>query len=140
MLSHSDQSTLPPVFVADAEFEALCEFANGAFSPGAALLQQELERATIVSRDEGPNDFVRLNATVEFTDLVSARTRTITLVAPGEADMDVNRLSVLAPAGAALLGLRPGDTFRWTTFDGRPRSLAVNRIVRFAASVLGGIS
>ena len=125
MLAHTAQAIEPPIFVADADYEALSKIANDSPSPGAALLRQELERATVVTDGDG---FVRLNATVEFTDLTSGRRRIVTLVGPGEADMDANRLSVTAPAGAALLGLRPGDVFSWT-FDGRRRVLTVNRIV-----------
>jgi regulator of nucleoside diphosphate kinase len=125
MLAHPAQAIEPPIFVAEADYEALSKMANHSTSPGAALLRQELERATVVTDGDG---FVRLNATVEFTDLTSGRRRIVTLVGPGEANMDANRLSVTAPAGAALLGLRPGDVFTWT-FDGRRRVLSVNRIV-----------
>jgi regulator of nucleoside diphosphate kinase len=52
----------------------------------------------------------------------------VTLVEPQEADMDESRLSVLDPAGAALLGLRPGDAFSWTV-EGRSQLLTVERVL-----------
>jgi regulator of nucleoside diphosphate kinase len=126
MLAHRDHSTEPAIFVADADYEVLAKISNESTSPGTALLRHELERATVVP--DGDN-FVRLNSSVEFTDLSSGRRRIVTLVGPDQADMDANRLSVTAPAGAALLGLRAGDVFRWA-FQGRRRVLSVNRIVR----------
>jgi regulator of nucleoside diphosphate kinase len=134
MLARADLPAKPPIFVLDTDYEQLSKLAIESGSPGSVLLIQELERATVVKEGEGPPAFVRLNSTVEFTDLVSGRTRTVTLVSPGEADMDENRLSVLAPAGAALLGLGPGATFSWTV-GGRPRVLVVNRGFDGAAKV-----
>lgn len=125
MLAPRDHFTEPPIFIADADYEALARISNESTSPGTALLRNELERATVVADGD---DFVRLNSTVEFTDLLSGRRRIVTLVGPDQADMDANRLSVTAPAGAALLGLRAGDVFRWT-FQGRRRVLSVDRIV-----------
>ena len=36
-----------------------------------------------------------------------------TLVFPEEANIDQNRISVLAPLGTALLGYKVGDTLEW---------------------------
>jgi regulator of nucleoside diphosphate kinase len=127
MFVDTDAPTKPPIFVAEEDYEQLSSFAAKSSEPGAALLREELARATLVS-DAASAMFVRLNARVEFADLKSGRVRTVTLVDPAHADMDQARLSVLTPVGAALLGLRPGDTFRWAV-GGRPRALTVNRVV-----------
>jgi transcription elongation GreA/GreB family factor len=74
-------------------------------------------------RTTAPKFFVRLNSIVEYTDLLSGRTRKLSLVLPHEADIDQNRISVTTPVGAALLGLTPGQSFSWTTDDGRPHAL-----------------
>jgi regulator of nucleoside diphosphate kinase len=123
----------PPIYVAEADFDDLSQLTADPASPGAALLAEELARATVVRTGEGPPAFVRLGSKVEFKDLMSDRVHTVTLVAPAQADMKASRLSVLAPAGAALIGLTPGDVFSWTV-DGRPRLLVVNRVVEVAAS------
>ncbi len=128
MLARAYLSARPPIYVAEADFDDLSRLTAGAASPGAALLAEELARATVVRGGEGPPAFVRLGSKVEFKDLMSDRVHTVTLVAPADADMKQNRLSVLAPAGAALIGLTPGDVFSWTV-DGRPRLLVVNRVV-----------
>lgn len=129
MLTLDHSTTKPPVFVTESDYEQLWRLAGDSSSPGAALLRQELERATIVKDGATPPDFVRVNSTVEFSDLLTGRIRRITLVEPKEADMDADRLSVLTPAGAALVGLRAGDAFAWTTEDGRSRALVVNRVI-----------
>jgi regulator of nucleoside diphosphate kinase len=134
MASRSDLPAKPPIFVAEADYEELSQLAAASGSPGAELLSEELQRATLVKAGE-PQDFVRLGSTVEYADLTSGRVRKVTLVRPGEADMDADRLSVLAPAGAALIGLRVGDAFSWSV-DGRPRVLVVNRVVPAALQAL----
>lgn len=128
MLARADTSARPPIYVAETDFDDLSRLTADAASPGAALLAEELARATVVKAGEGPPAFVRLGSRVEFKDLMSDRIHAVTLVSPAEADMKENRLSVLAPAGAALIGLTPGDVFSWTV-DGRPRLLVVNRVV-----------
>jgi regulator of nucleoside diphosphate kinase len=122
----------PPIRVSEAEYEQLTAWAEGSSAPGAALLRRELDRAVLVKEGAPGAPFVRLNSPVEFEDLLSGRRRKVVLVAPGAADMDQDRLSVLAPAGAALLGLGVGDAFGWVGEDGRPRVLAVTGVGRRA--------
>ena len=118
----------PVVFVAEDEYDELSRWAQSSHHPAAHLLERELSRAVLVKAGEPCTSFVRLNSLVEYKDLVSGRTRTVQLVAPGNANADENRISILSPAGAALLGLKVDDTFGWTTEDGRPRLLIVNRV------------
>ena len=119
----TDRKTL--VYIADSQLEQLQSIADRAAAPSGDLLRHELERAIVLSEDDSPANFVRLNSTVEFTDLLSGRTRRLALVVPHEADLEENRVSVAAPIGAALLGLTPGQPFSWTAGDGRPHALVV---------------
>ena len=52
-------------------------------------------------------------------DLDSGDSMEYRLVLPEEADIDANRISVLAPLGTAMLGFRRGDTFEWTMPGGK---------------------
>lgn len=115
----------PIVYVARADVEQLWALAEHATGPGADLLTRELERAIVIEDGEFPTNFTRLGSTVEYRDLLSGRTRTLQVVAPQGADLEADRLSVISPAGAALIGLRPGDLFALTTDDGRPHVLQV---------------
>lgn len=123
MFAHRHQK--PSVYVTTADLEDLTEIAELGRSAGAALLARELERAIVVEDGETPHAFVRLDSRVEYRDLLTGRTRTVTVVRPAEADIDQDRLSVLTPVGAALFGLAAGDTFAFATDDGRPRVLQV---------------
>ncbi|HEX2561736.1 GreA/GreB family elongation factor [Phenylobacterium sp.] len=69
-----------------------------------------------------------MHSTVSYLDHASGQNRTVTLVLPHEADIDQGRLSVTAPAGAALLGLSAGDVFSWRGDDGRVHELTVLRV------------
>lgn len=115
----------PSIYVTVADLEQLTEIAEAARSPGALLLARELERAVVIEDGKAPHAFVRLDTRVEYRDLLTGRTRTVTVVRPGGQDMDHDRVSVLTPVGAALFGLSAGDTFSFSTDDGRPRVLEV---------------
>jgi regulator of nucleoside diphosphate kinase len=82
--------------------------------PGsAAALAGEVRRAKVVPRSELPRDVVTMNATVRMRELGTGEEETYTLVYPDEADIEANKLSILAPVGTALLGYRAGDVVEW---------------------------
>lgn len=120
--------TRPAVYVAASEFDRLASLAESFPGPGARLLAEELDRAVVVEPRRTRRGFVRLHSTVSYLDHVSGQERTVTLVLPSEADIDQGRLSVTAPAGAALLGLSVGDVFGWRGQDGRLHELTVLRV------------
>lgn len=66
--------------------------------------------AVVVDPTEIPPDVVTMNTTVECTTVDGAGAHQWTLVYPDEADYLRGRLSVLSPAGIALLGARCGQT------------------------------
>jgi regulator of nucleoside diphosphate kinase len=119
------QHRQPTVYVTEADYERLANLAKTSETLGSRLLAVELERAVIVTEGEVGRPFVRLNSEVEFTDMMSGRTRRVEVVPPDEADIDRNRLSVLTPVGAALIGLPAGETIGLKTEDGRAHVLVV---------------
>ena len=128
MSLRSHQCRKPSVYVTESEFERLSNLAESSATRGASMLADELVRAIILKDGEFPRAFVRLNSRVEFTDLMTGRTRRVQVVLPDEADIDHDRLSVLTPVGAALLGLTEGDSIGMTTDDGRSHVLRVARV------------
>jgi regulator of nucleoside diphosphate kinase len=118
----------PPVYIADGQLHQLQQLAELAAPPLGDLLRQEVARAIVLTDDDSPATFVRLNSVVDYMDLLSGRTRTLALVLPQEADLEQNRVSVVTPIGAALLGLVPGLPFVWTAADGRTQALVVLRV------------
>lgn len=78
-----------------------------------AALAGELRRARVVPRAQMPRDVAAMHSTVRLRDLETGEEETYTLVYPHEANIEENRLSVLAPVGTALLGYRAGDVIEW---------------------------
>ena len=78
-----------------------------------APLEAELRRARVVPVDEVPSDVVTMNSVVRVRDLDTDEIEEYELVYPTNADVSLNRISVLAPIGTALLGYRLGDVIEW---------------------------
>ena len=47
---------------------------------------------------------------------------------PERADAAAQRISILTPVGAALIGLSEGQTMQWRTRDGNMKSLTVLKV------------
>ncbi|MEO8602957.1 MAG: nucleoside diphosphate kinase regulator [bacterium] len=88
-------------------------------------LQDELDRAQVVDASELPDDVVAMHSRVHFVDEAGGAEETVTVVYPFEADAALGRVSVLAPVGSALLGLRVGQTIAWQVPNGGTRRLRV---------------
>lgn len=95
-------------------------------------LRSELDRAAIVDASALPPKAVTMGSRVTFKDLRTRETEEYTLVFPEQADVDQNRLSVLAPIGTALLGYREGDEVHWST-PGGTRRILIKRVTQPAA-------
>ncbi len=76
-------------------------------------LQEELDRAIVVSSKDVPGDVVTMNAQVRVRDLDSGVEKVFRLVFPADADYEQGKVSILAPIGTALIGYRAGDTVEW---------------------------
>lgn len=99
--------------------------ARGRSARECEALDAELERAEIVGAAEVPADVVTMNSRVRFGDVGGVAQHEATLVYPGQADAAQGRISILAPVGAALLGLAVGETIDWPMPDGADRRLVV---------------
>lgn len=84
----------------------------GAFA-GRESLEAELLRAEIVDPREVPPSVVTMNSTVRFEVESSSEEFCLTLVYPKDVDSSGEKISILAPVGAALLGLSQGDSIEW---------------------------
>lgn len=106
-----------------ARLEALIRRAVALGHPTDYLgpLAGELRRARVVPWSQLTHDVVTMNSTVRLRDLETGEEETYTLVYPDQADIEANRLSVLAPVGTALLGYRAGDVVEWPVPGGVAR-------------------
>lgn len=110
----------------DAErLDSLLEKPQYAKTPVADMLNAELDRAEMCSPGNMPANVVSMNSRVKFRDLTSQEEFVRTLVYPANLTDSDQQLSVMAPVGAALLGLRVGDTINWDLPNGNKTHLEV---------------
>lgn len=82
-----------------------------ALNAAASMVLRRLRTASsVVAPDDVPRDLITMNSTVALVDPVSGARWEVTLVYPEDHDPAENSWSVLSPVGAALFGLRVGDT------------------------------
>jgi regulator of nucleoside diphosphate kinase len=84
-------------------------------------LQAELEHACVVAAEEVPPDVITMNSEARLRDLDTGEEMILTLVFPGNANIECDRISVVAPIGTAMLGQRVGDEFEWEVPAGSVR-------------------
>ncbi|MCG2581330.1 MAG: nucleoside diphosphate kinase regulator [Marinobacter sp.] len=108
-------SERPAIFISETDFDRLSLMLEKQPSRGPTVkaLEDELDRATLVKSGELPEGIVAMNSVVHFINESSGSEYKLKLVYPDQnADVD-DHVSVLAPAGAALLGLTVGDRIDW---------------------------
>ena len=125
--------TLPDIVVTrkDAErLDSLTALLSGmSASSGVELLQQEILRARIVDAGEIPANTVKMHSVVTFRDEDSGAERAVRLVYPGEQKAYDDAVSVVAPVGAALIGLSEGQSIAYLGADKRPRRITVLKVL-----------
>jgi regulator of nucleoside diphosphate kinase len=109
------------LIITDADLERLVPVLNRFDGPQSDALESELHRARIVAQAEVPGDVVTMNSEVVYEDLATGARRVIRVVYPKDADVATGRVSVLAPMGSALLGLRVGQNISWRVPGGLKR-------------------
>jgi len=98
-LSHEDYQTIQSVLsLASAEV--------------AEFLEEELNRAAVLPREELPEGIIALGDHVHYVDLETKKEFSVVLGLPHETDVASKKISVLSPIGAALIGLKKGDVIQ----------------------------
>ncbi|MFC6446035.1 nucleoside diphosphate kinase regulator [Shinella zoogloeoides] len=117
----------PAITIARSEHARLSNLADmlAERDPHAAeQLAAELDRAKVVDDARMAPGVMRIGSTAEF-QIDEEAPQTAELVFPKDADISRQRISVLTPVGAALLGLSAGQSIEWAARDGRVRRLQV---------------
>lgn len=123
-------SSKPPIVISSLDLErieALLERMPPTQAAQYQALRGELDRADVLEPADIPADVVTMNSVVTFKDDDSGDELTISLVYPAGAGVP-GTVSILAPVGSALLGLKVGQPIEWPTPDGRRRQLRVLEI------------
>lgn len=94
----------------------------------ADALDSELSRAVVVDPAEVPANVVTMNSRVVYENVPTGEAREVTLVYPTRSNAADGRISVLAPLGAALLGLAVGDEIHWPVSAGKELHLKVREV------------
>jgi len=81
-------------------------------------LEEELDRAEVISTGDPPPGLVAMNSWVTVTDLNTGEQHEYQIVFPRDADLAESKISVLAPIGTALLGYSVGNEIEWTVPGG----------------------
>lgn len=106
-------STEVSLLISKDDHQGVSALLNMAPEAMRELLQTELDRATVVEANQVPQDVVTMNSLVTYMDLALKKENKIQLVYPHDANLSQGKVSILAPVGAALLGLRVGQTIDW---------------------------
>lgn len=97
--------------------------------PNKDDLQSELDRAEIVAPESMPPDIVTMNSTVRFRVESSDKEFSLTLVYPRDADGSDGKISILAPVGSALIGLKEGEQISWSKPGGGLLSVRIIKVM-----------
>jgi regulator of nucleoside diphosphate kinase len=121
-------SDLPPIMVGEADRHDLLVLAMGGVghSPDQADdLLYELGRAKLVADMRLPRDVVRMGSRV-VVSVDGGAPQNGVLSYPQEQGRD--RISIFSPVGTALLGLRAGQSMRWTDRIGQQREIKLHSV------------
>ena len=113
---------LNPVVLTEEDYQLLKPYVDKLPDRDEEMsLANELKRAVIVTKDAFPKHGIKLNSRVSILDLDTDKIKEFTIVMPEHADIKQNRISVLTPVGAALIGLRKAEEVKWKVPAGLKR-------------------
>lgn len=109
------------IIITETDLQRLLPVLDQHNTPASDSLASELYRATVVDARAVPPDVVTMNSDVVYEDCESHVQRVVRVVYPKDADASRGFVSVLAPIGSALLGLRVNQSIEWSVPSGTKR-------------------
>lgn len=97
-------------------------------TPTMQHLEDELARAQVVEPKDVPANVVSMNARVLITIAPAVEPTEITLVYPHDFKGDKGQVNIIAPVGAAILGLTEGQEIEWPQPDGHIMKVKIEKI------------
>ena len=98
-------------------------------SPTMQHLEDELARAVVVASQDVPANVVTMNARVLIVIAPAVEAMEITLVYPHDFRGDKGQVNVIAPIGAAILGLAEGQEIEWPQPDGHLLNVKIDKVL-----------
>jgi regulator of nucleoside diphosphate kinase len=92
-------------------------------------LENEIARANIVDFPEIPPNLITMNTRFRYLNVNDNKLCEMTIVYPQQANLEERMISVAAPLGTALLGLREGDEIDLTFPSGQTKKLRILEIL-----------
>ncbi|MCB0472861.1 MAG: nucleoside diphosphate kinase regulator [Flavobacteriaceae bacterium] len=92
-------------------------------------LELELDRASIISDNEVPNNLATMNSKIRYFDSKSNEESIVTIVYPKDSNPRENKISVFAPLGSALIGLKQNEEINWKFPNGETKNLKILEII-----------
>lgn len=125
---------LPQIFITEQDSDRitrLLDILPRTQREASDALEQELARAEVVDSAELPLDVVTMNSRVVFEDMETGKRSNAVLVYPHDvARFNGGAISVLAPVGSALLGMRSGQSIEWRMPNGKLKRYLVLEVMR----------
>ena len=98
-------------------------------TPTMLQLEDELARAEVVAPKDIPANVVTMNSQVLITIAPSQTPTEITLVYPHDFKGEKGQVNIVAPIGAAILGLAEGQSIEWPQADGQLMKVRVDKVI-----------
>ncbi|MBO9665482.1 MAG: nucleoside diphosphate kinase regulator [Bdellovibrio sp.] len=117
------------IFITDQDYHRLSALVSQHATDTAMFLEEELSRAHVMAQSEIPPDIVTMNSRVRYLDEETGQEHEVTLVYPQDANVEQGRVSIMAPLGAALLGLSVGQKMEWKLPNGSAKRLIVKAVL-----------
>ena len=96
---------------------------------GVDTLEDILDLARVVHPGKVPGNVVTMNSRVQFEDVRTHETGTVTIVYPADVEPGDARISVLSPVGAALLGEAEGQEVELPLPHGQSRRIRIVNVL-----------
>lgn len=113
------------IYVTEKDYMRLRNLLDSFHGEDYEDLEIELDRAGVLTDAEVPRDLITMNSTVSYLNVQDNKESTITLVYPKDANSNEGKISILAPLGSAIFGLKVGQEINWMFPDGKTRTLRI---------------
>jgi regulator of nucleoside diphosphate kinase len=96
---------------------------------GLETLKETLDLAHVVQSEKVPENVVTMNSRVLFQDVRTQENGMVTIVYPADTDPSNNKISVLSPVGAALIGESEGTEVVLPLPHGQTRRIRIINVL-----------